>query len=473
MKLVKNNALDNKITCIYGIICFLLIITNQIKLLILFMGIKSLRLLFLNIYIAKNIKLNAQYVIFSLVLLQYLIIFRDVNTGVNIGKLKSVIEIGIVIGSFVFSIKFFLKNHKIYTVSQLNLIIYLLYILFNTILLNKFNYSSLFWAFKFLILYIIVYNFVKRASNEDNIDFFYKWIYITISILHCIMWIYALIDLKSVFTITTVNQTYRFGGIIIHPSTMSILSSIMLILAIYFKFYRNENYKFHNLNILVSCISLIATYGRVGIFVGIFLSYIYYIRQTNKNKKYILISIVPLFIMLFLLIILTSPQMKTYMINIISRNSGIKDIISFNGRYEIWRYFFNDIVSNNKLIIGYGFGNISSIINESSQTFSKYAFSMENAYLNILVELGVLGICLFSTILINTFIDFIKGRNLFPMYKDQLLLSFLLLLVILLEGLFVPSFGGLPRIQSFILITIILINTSYCSKCKSRIKRGQ
>ena len=464
-------VINNKVMMpILTLFCMILVIIGKIKILTIILAMVCIKTLYYNLVEIKNIKLNIHYILFSLVILQYLLIFRDINTANSLKILKTLLEFLICIASFIFSIKYFIRMHKIYSIAQFSILIYILYILINNILKNRFGINSLYWWFKYITLYMLIYNFMNKSSKEKDKNFNIKYIYIILSVMHSIMWIYSLFGIENVFTLTTVSQTYRFGGIIVHPSTMSVLSSLLLILSIYFKYvctcYSN---RYNNLNIMISLVSLIATYGRIGIIIGMTLSLILYINLSKANKKIYLYINIPLVMILLFLLIMNSPENKYWMLKILSRNSGIKDIISLNGRTEIWGYFLNDIIKKNNIIFGYGFNNISLMITNSGLLFSEYAYSMENAYLNIYMELGIIGLYLFFMIIFSYIYELMYNLKYKKYLKKQLLLNIILMLILLTEGMFVPSFGGLPRIQTFIFISIIMINVTYFSDTNNKI----
>ncbi|MDY3959066.1 O-antigen ligase family protein [Romboutsia timonensis] len=376
--------------------------------------------------------------------------------------LKILIELSLIVITFVFSLKRFLGSHKLYSISQILLITYIVYIVTNAIVITGFQPVTLQWLIRLITFYMVVYNFVKYDRQED--DFHIEYFYTNLSILHAILWIISMFNIEYSFAFSYDRSFARLGGIIIHPSTLSIMSGMLIIIGIYFKFYKKRDENIDILNIILGIVSLIQTYGRVGICIVLIMSFIYIFRYMRRYTKYIIVSIAPLLIIFILFVLITNNNIIEQMIYIVSRGKGITDIVSLNGRKDMWIYFISDILQSDRILMGYGFNTIENIIQLSGQSFSEYAVSTENAYINILLELGSIGITIYTLIITCYFIEFKKGYLKTELNKQRYILNNIIMIILLIDALFLPSFGGLPRLHTFLLMYTLMINTKYYSQ---------
>lgn len=390
------------------------------------------------------VKLRITDINIIMIILQYLIVFRH-DTLPGSGK-KIILEAIIFIWIFFSSLYILLRYIKIKININKLYFLYLIFIFIGGFIIN-FNLNVIYYMFRLIaIVFAITAALKVNKYNKRSSQFILNLTYYLLIILQSSIWLIAIINQKLSFNIT-LTGVYRFGGIIVHPTTMGTISCIIIILTIA-KMKENKE-KYLNLCIIYSSIlSAILTNSRITLVILLLVLFMGVIYISNGLKKY-LVLVFLLISMIFIGVYINNNS--EWFLNFITRNAGLSNLTDLSGRRDLWN--LTDDLVREKPILGYGFGSSSMLIDNYYMGTNESAGSFENAYITCIIENGIIGITLLGLSIIYLTINIYKIKN-----KNVRFQYIMIVISILLEGVSQPSFAGTSRIQ-FYIFSLCMIST--------------
>jgi hypothetical protein len=290
----------------------------------------------------------------------------------------------------------------------------------------SFGMSS-FTFLKYLVKIFIVYLIVKYFRDEHfNLYTNFSKLIIALSLLNIVFYFLIIIlNVKIPYRLIMINgyptyhnylylfftsqvtrvfyfDLFRNQSIFLEPGVYQIYLNFALLICLFSpeKPFKKEKYNLYS--ILVIIVNLLLTVSTMGLFLSsaiIFIKFLNFFRTIQKNKRYILLTILSVFTVAF-----------TYFV---FRQKLIFGAESYNIR-------LNDLVSGFKLfikkpIIGWGYLNYDIL---NSQGY----YGNSNGIISLLYQMGLIGFC-FYFILLSIYIMHLKGSKSF---RIGLLLFFVL-----------------------------------------------
>ena len=363
--------------------------------------------------------------------------------------------------------------------------------------------SGIIWCLYFSVVSIIDLLSQKTPNVQEKKKLCHK-IFIISSVIICIIcWLQCLLDVLGIdrdITLLCLGCTYKSFGFP-HPSGFAIepqfMGNLLLAPTIYILYICNkteQNVKKQNILLLLFSTTLFLTFSRGAIFAFVISATVLYLALFIKKistKKSIIsslgITIVSFFLCLFSQGILSaiSPTNDTFLsgitksINQLSlgtidirekTNSSVptsfqentedqENISVFDGYVEEStdvRLNLNasalsaSLDSLTSFLFGYGLGSAGTILANKGLTTQPKEI-VQNEYLSLLLEVGIIGLLFFVYIIVVLFITIKKSLKDFPLERfsiESLLLAFLFTLLF---------FSGLPNALHLYLFPIFIL----------------
>lgn len=196
------------------------------------------------------------------------------------------------------------------------------------------------------------------------------------------------------------GEEYRFAGTL-HPNHMGINASLLLLASLYFAHAR-ANARFYLIS-AIAVLTLLATKSRTALSSACVGSLVFALLAYPARKR----------IALMLLILLTSAiAMVTVATDAFSNlgqtvlmNRANSDPTTLTGRTMIWQFAFDRVRGDwSRLLAGFGYGGFWTA--ETSAALSQRAhFALaegHNAYLDVMLQLGFIGLALYFCFMLGT-----------------------------------------------------------------------
>ena len=184
------------------------------------------------------------------------------------------------------------------------------------------------------------------------------------------------------------GNVHRLGGLIINPNELGLLSIIGITLS-YVEIYFDRNKKYNTLALLTCITVMLMTQSRSSLFAFIIISGFYLFISKNYYLK--IISIVVGIVVLPVVIN-----------KIVFKEGNIEEVTSMTGRTEFWSDLITEAFPLSP-ICGFGFMSISTntFYNKYASTHSYAASMAHNTFIEVLINLGLVGIfiCLLQILL--------------------------------------------------------------------------
>lgn len=208
----------------------------------------------------------------------------------------------------------------------------------------------------------------------------------------------AIFDPDFYFRTTHGGTVARLGGLIINPNELGLLANIG-IGAAYMEILNDKNQKFQALNISVTVVMLLMTQSRGSLFCFLFISSIYLLLTKNYYVKVgavaVAILVVPILIQ-----------------KIVLKDGNFEEVASFTGRKEFWEDLINEGFPDHPLI-GRGFMSIAenTWYNKYQSTHSYAASMCHNTYVEVITNLGLLGVFICGMQVLWTMVAIFLSKN--------------------------------------------------------------
>ncbi len=184
------------------------------------------------------------------------------------------------------------------------------------------------------------------------------------------------------------GNVLRLGGLIINPNELGLLSIIGITLS-YVELYFNKN-KWYNVLAILFCVTvLLMTQSRSSLVGFLMITGMYLLISNNYYLKIAAVT----FAILTLPIVINT---------IVFKEGDVEEVTSLTGRTEFWGDLINEAFPLSP-ICGFGFMSISTntFYNKYSSTHSYEASMAHNTFVEVLINLGLVGafICLLQLLL--------------------------------------------------------------------------
>ncbi len=217
--------------------------------------------------------------------------------------------------------------------------------------------------------------------------------------IHSIWFIFgAIFDPDFYFRTTHGGTVARLGGLIINPNELGLLANIG-IGAAYIEILNGKNKKFQTLNIMLTVAILLMTQSRGSLFCFMFISSIYLLLTDSYAIKIgavvVAILVVPILIQ-----------------KIVLKDGNFEEVASFTGRKEFWEDLVNEGFPEYPLF-GRGFMSIAenTWYNKYQSTHSYAASMCHNTYVEVITNLGLLGVFICGMQVLWTIFAIILNKN--------------------------------------------------------------
>jgi len=273
------------------------------------------------------------------------------------------------------------------------------------IILYLFALLSMMWAvyplvsfkrwimiFGHLLMIYLVFNHEDNHKALEHLLRRYFFIITTLSLL-------LVKFFKNIGFERTVHGTKVWSGVMTHKNELGAACALAIIFAIW-RFFKNKNWTimFEVVILLISFYLLARSGSATAIILalqGILLLFIVYKYDINKIKKFF-----ALYVIAFILIMIIWQDFfndtLTSLFSVLGRETTL------TGRIPMWRDLIK--MGSKHFWLGYGYENFW--LTNFSQVWSKYSFrpnQAHNGYIEIFLDLGLIGLILFMIYLINGF----------------------------------------------------------------------
>lgn len=309
-----------------------------------------------------------------------------------------------------------LKRYEYIDNRQINGILFcLLAVLTLTLTIsNNFNESIL--SFLKLITLIVVFYCVSFSLKKLKAPFdFIAQLFIASVFIEGVFTIFSFFNSENIFTGISMNRNI---------SSFSLLIKLPFIIFLLSKPKPISFKPFIKIIEIILIVSIVLLQSRAAIF-SMALIYLIILLFYKTRKSHLIISIFSLIISLLLLINFSSSFINQKTLNPIN----IFQDESFNQRTEYYSKAFNLFIE--KPIIGHGLGSwkIESLRGISSSNDNLIVpFYVHNDFLQILVEVGLIGLVIYLLLFFSSISRIIKGWNKVTIYQ-YLFLSILIFLI--------------------------------------------
>lgn len=354
--------------------------------------------------------------------------------------------------------------------------IILLYVLCSTVfnfLLNRNYANSIIQCITLLILPYAVLKLLKKKS--DGIRFF---VLVRNFLLLCCMLGFVELIFKvqiykplitNPFAINNFNTygdvkssiyTYRTTLFFYHPIFYSVLLSACFAIILYKPFKSKFINSCSLIFVLAALICTQSRSGWMGCIVVLVLHFIDHNKERFTNKKVMdALKIALLSFSIGLIIIVVAPQAVANLIEIVSnRLSQVRSGNAFGARLANLN-LVNIFVDNNgvfSLLIGGG-RNFGSHLLASNTQIDGWSNAIDNQYITIFLDYGILGVYLFVTFYIKVFLLFLRSM------KTEVKIACCIIVTIAFESLFFEYFNN-NTVLYFFMICILECFDEYKKK---------
>jgi len=208
----------------------------------------------------------------------------------------------------------------------------------------------------------------------------------------------AIFDPDFYYRTTHGGTVARLGGLIINPNELGLLANIG-IGAAYMEILNDKNKKFQTFNILITVVMLLMTQSRGSLFCFLFITSIYLLLTKNYYIKVGAVAVA----------ILVVPILFQ---KIVLKDGNFEEVASFTGRKEFWEDLVNEGFPDHPLI-GRGFMSIAenTWYNKYQSTHSYAASMCHNTYVEVITNLGLLGVFICGMQVLWTIVAIILSKN--------------------------------------------------------------
>ncbi|AJG58220.1 MULTISPECIES: O-antigen ligase family protein [Bacillus] len=306
---------------------------------------------------------------------------------------------------------------------------------------------SFYRSVELLVVIIVVSYVINKIQNLDELKIFLNLNYLILTCLIFITWLIFPVypNLVSFGFGDGGGTKFQLGGVFIHPNALGTIATIVFIIS-FFRTLRtkilSEKYMYVWMT-LFSFITLFSTVSRTNLLIAVGVTII--ALMVSKYYK-ILIMMFNLSVITILII----PFIREKLIDFFMRGQDLSLLFSLSERLPIWNAAIQ--VSQNKPILGHGFVSSRIIMPEAYRVAHFAPTSAHNSFLDVLVNLGYMGMILIIIVFFYMWILLLKNYKKLKCINIELLAIVFCVSIAAMTGV---SFGG--QIDHKFLITIIAI----------------
>ncbi len=324
--------------------------------------------------------------------------FSYVPDSVNLTR---IIKIGLRLSTSFFSLLilwFFINKKKEFRfkyVMLLPFIFYLAYIFWGILSIYwttnvSFTVLQLSMTIETLVFSFLFFKLIRlydKSYNKELTSFIFV-VNRSIFLMAIIFLLGSQINPDFFYRATHGGNVLRLGGLIINPNELGLLSIIGITLC-YVELYFDKN-KWYNAFAILLCLAvMLMTQSRSSLFGFLIITGLYLFISKNYYLKIAAVTVA----------IFTLPIVIN---TIVFKEGNIEEVTSLTGRTEFWSDLINEAFPLSP-ICGFGFMSISTntFYNKYSSTHSYEASMAHNTFVEVLINLGLVGafICLLQIIL--------------------------------------------------------------------------
>lgn len=313
-------------------------------------------------------------------------------------------------------------------------------------------------VYMYPITFISIYLYILNNRQSDLINEYVKGIKKIFNFQLIIILFFSLLEIvmgdnlrkiiyKGNFDKLHINllgeQGLRIVSIIGNPINLSIILSLGIAFLL---FAKKGVFRYFIISLSISIVLLSFSRTSYLIILIIFLMYIVFNRKSIR--KIIFVVTIPIILSIYFF---TNNTMTDKVSLVIKRVNTINvDTLNNNIRIDNWKLYIENTVANNPLNFLWGSG-LGSSNSDSSQKVDN-VYIVENSYVSILGEQGVIGLTMYIAIIILTIIRLLRLRKI----KNQYTILLVILLSILFGSLFNDLYVNNPFSQYFWIIVLIV-----------------
>ncbi|MGF9852212.1 O-antigen ligase family protein [Bacillus paramobilis] len=305
---------------------------------------------------------------------------------------------------------------------------------------------SFYRSVELLVVIIVVSYVINKIQNLDELRVFLNLNYLILAFLIFITWIIFPIYPNLVsFGFGDGGTKFQLGGVFIHPNALGTIATIVFIIS-FFRTLRTkilrEKYMYAWVT-LFSFITLFSTVSRTNLLIAVGVTVI--ALMVSKYYK----TLIMMF-NLSVITILIIPFIREKLIGFFMRGQDLTLLFSLSERLPIWNAAIK--VSQNKPVLGHGFVSSRVIMPDAYRVAHFAPTSAHNSFLDVLVNLGYIGMILIIFIFLYMWVLLLKNYKKLKHINIELLAIIFCVSIAAMTGV---SFGG--QIDHKFLITIIAI----------------
>lgn len=252
------------------------------------------------------------------------------------------------------------------------------------------DFESLVFAFYFMKCFLLLENFFP--GNKIR---FFNLMGDAIFMILLIFIVGMLVNPDDFFRLVEGGEDKRLGGYIMNPNELGMICGLGISCLI-FDLYRNHHKWWTVLKLLILVYALILTKSRSSL-IGLLLIVFFHLRKSNhKILKYAIYATI-------------ASVLPIAVQTLILRKGGIDDILSMTGRMPFWKALINEGLPREPW---FGFGFMRIDYKDHFESVHTYAGHMtHNTFMQVLMNLGFIGLILALTQLGFTIRGFLKENN--------------------------------------------------------------
>lgn len=308
----------------------------------------------------------------------------------------------------------------------INFLVYLftankgLAIFIGIMLVNALFNGSVYGVYALLTNFIVIFAVYCYLQNYG--DSVYRWYVYSVSVfcIASILFYYFIPDVGrySYWQDGVFSQSSRMQGIAGHPNTLGFM--IVSALICLYSFYSWSVFNFSVFLLLV--FSLVLTNNRTSILLFILFYYFMY-GMKRKMLGYFFLLLLGIIVSILFLFFLV-PDFLFSLLGGVSRTGDVNEIFTFTGRSDIWDFAIE--MAAKKPLFGWGYGAVSEILVENSDSVGFVVGQTHSLFLQIFLAGGGVSLFIFVLYVVRKLSFFIKNDYLvnFGMLGALLLVGF-------------------------------------------------
>ncbi|SKA88575.1 O-antigen ligase [Caloramator quimbayensis] len=256
----------------------------------------------------------------------------------------------------------------------------------------------------FLIMYFIISIYLVKFNDKNEII---NNFWITFSLISIINLLFIQFYPQYSIQLDETRYTVAYRGIFGHRNTLGFYSNITSLFCLYkLNELKRINKIFAIIILFINFYLLILSKSATSLSLFFLIIFLFYIQKIYKSNRVFLVCFCLVLFLNFSILFLQSDFISKIIVEKLQRD------ITFTGRTYIWKYSFEAI--RNRFLLGYGLNAFWGDNNYSSyyvrSTMNAQITSAHNGYLDIFLNLGLVGFISYSIIIFYIVKNYIKKK---------------------------------------------------------------